>query len=956
MRVQRRAIAILVLTACGDNASDNGPFDGLPIEGDFTEAALTAPVHVARDKYGVAHISGETIQDVSYVQGYVMAHDRLAQMDILRRYGAGTLSELFGALDPSVIDTDLEMRVHRMKPLARQTWDALVASTDPTDQQVVLLLQRFADGVNAYATDVRAKKWTIDPNVLISFDPERFVAWSPIDSLVLGRFQAFALCWSTPFEVDLTNLYQHARATYDNAIASNPAAFARRGISNDLIVTAPIGKKPTIDGFPNVVTDTGSRSDAGRAGRAHHGAVPAGPPPPARARRPHVPQQVFEDARTFLSTKIHDGPFGALGPHAFMRPWAGSNNWAVSPALAGGKALLATDQHLQLPNPAIFYPTHLIVKGQLDTLGVTFPGIPGVILGTNGSIAWSATVSEHDVNDVYLETIAPCGSGSCVSFNGQQVPIQTWTETIQIGALGTITDARTVTYELVPHHGPIIPKIANHQVVARTTGQALSVRFTGYEPTFEIRALWNLSHAKTVDAGFKALADFTYGSQNWTMIDNAGNIGWTTNALVPLRSPAAYTWDPVTAPDGLAPFMVLPGDGTAEWEGRLSSRYVPHAINPAQGYIATANADPVGATFDNQPLNQPIVDGRPLYVGITYAAGVREDRISTLIEQTAAVHPITLDDMARIQHDTHSNIGEKMIAPLLASLGRVDAPAGAPGDAIAYVGALAPADKQRLQMAKLLLTAWTQATPAAIGGTPSAQDLTDSAATTIFNAWMHYFLERALKDEYDAIGFDMWSIDDNFLARVVNKLLTDPDSLVQSATTHQPIVCDSYGGAGPDDSCTKVMLQAALDAMTHLEQTFATPDTTQWRWGKLHTLTLKPLFPNTALNVPSATDPNPAGFPKAGDNFVINRADQGWSDLDFKQYADGPAQRFLAEATVGQPIKVKWQLPGGVIYDSRDKHYRDLLDHYYIPQAHFDAPFAIAEIVASGESRWVFHR
>ena len=80
-----------------------------------------------------------------------MAHDRLPQMDILRRFGAGTLAELFGALDPSVIDTDLEMRVHRMKPLAQQSWDMLKASTDPTDQQLVQLLQRFADGVNAYA-------------------------------------------------------------------------------------------------------------------------------------------------------------------------------------------------------------------------------------------------------------------------------------------------------------------------------------------------------------------------------------------------------------------------------------------------------------------------------------------------------------------------------------------------------------------------------------------------------------------------------------------------------------------------------------------------------------------------------------------------------------------------------------------------------------------------------------
>src|SRR5256885_4165473 len=148
---------------------------------------------------------------------------------------------------------------------------------------------------------------------------------------------------------------------------------------------------------------------------------------------------------------------------------------------------------------------HLIVKDQLDVIGVTFPGIPGIILGSNGNVAWAATVSEHDVNDVYLETITPCGQGDCVAFNGAQVPIQTFTETINIGALGTFTDSKTVTYEEVPHHGPFIPTIdsTTHTLVPRTGNTGLTVRYTGYDPTFEIRALYNLAHAAKVDDGFK---------------------------------------------------------------------------------------------------------------------------------------------------------------------------------------------------------------------------------------------------------------------------------------------------------------------------------------------------------------------------------------------------------------------------------------------------------------------
>jgi len=784
-------VAAIALSACGDNTPPPGPFDSLPSTGDFKAAGLTAPVHVARDKFGIAHISGDTIGDVGYAEGYVMAHDRLPQMDILRRFGAGTLSELFGALDSSVIDTDLEMRVHRMKPLAQQTWDMLNASTDPSDVEVVQLLQRFTDGVNAYAADLNAHKWSLDTNVEISFDPTRFVAWTPVDSLILGRFQSFALSWSTPFETDLTELYQGLRTQFDAAAPADAAAYARRGISVDFAVVQPVRQRSTIDGFPNVTTDTGTRSDAGRPGhakgrhpRAGH-ALPA--PPNANAstsngpRRPVVPKAVFDAARKFLATNIRDGVGGAYGPHAFMRPWAGSNNWAVSPALAGGNVLLGSDQHLQLPNPSIFYPVHLIVKGQLDAMGVTFPGIPGIILGTNGNLAWAATVSEHDVNDVYLENIHPCaaGGGNCVTFQGAEVAMTTFTETIQIGALGTITSSVDATYEVVPHHGPLIPTIANHKLVPRATSQGMSVRYTGYEPTFEVRAIYDLAHATTVDAGFKALANFSYGSQNWTMIDNSGSIGWTTNAIVPWRDPNAYTWDPITNPDGLAPFLVLPADGSAEWQGRMDSRYVPHAIDPAKGYLATANADPVGATFDNNALNQPMVDGRPLYVGVTYTAGYREDRISTLIERGAAAAPLTTDDIATIQHDTHSNVGESLVPSILAALAYTADATGAPPDVAPYLAGLSAADAQRLATAKQLIASWTFATPTATAGAPSAQDLTDSAATALFNAWMHYIIQRTLADELNAFGYDVWRLDDNFSVRIIYHMLTAGSSRIR---------------------------------------------------------------------------------------------------------------------------------------------------------------------------------
>src|SRR5262249_3075191 len=160
------------VAACGD-VTEDGPFAALPQDGDFS-VDVDKPVHVACDRFGVAHIAAHSVFDAAFVQGYVTAHDRLPQMDILRRFGAGTRAELFGALDASVIDTDIEMRMHRMTALAEDTFAQLQMSSDVIDQEIVELLVRFADGVNLYAKDLRERKWDLDPEIAASFPVAEF--------------------------------------------------------------------------------------------------------------------------------------------------------------------------------------------------------------------------------------------------------------------------------------------------------------------------------------------------------------------------------------------------------------------------------------------------------------------------------------------------------------------------------------------------------------------------------------------------------------------------------------------------------------------------------------------------------------------------------------------------------------------------------------------------------------
>jgi len=229
------------------------------------------------------------------------------------------------------------------------------------------------------------------------------------------------------------------------------------------------------------------------------------------------------------------------------------------------------------------------------------------------------------------------------------------------------------------------------------------------------------------------------------------------------------------------------------------------------------------------------------------------------------------------------------------------------------------------------------------------------ASTAIFNAWMHFFIEGALADELGAVGYDVWRLETNQLFRIVHELLSPMTILSTSATTGQPILCDDLA-PGPDGSCTRLALSAMVAAMAHLESPagFGTADPAAWAWGRLHHLTIRPLFPNPALNLPAPGETPEGGFPRAGDNFNVNVADTGWRSLAFAQQGHGPAQRFIAVARAGEPIRVRWQLPGGVIFDSRSPHYRDLLDRHYLPEQHFDAPYLVGEIVRDGETRWEF--
>ena len=442
--------SLLFLFGCSGN-----PVGDIPQTDVINNPALSGAVDVVRDVWGIPHIYGNTEADVAFAQGYVTAQDRMIQMDLSRHASAGTLAELLGDVSASLIDSDIQMRVHHFQSTCESAWQTLSSSTDPQDQTTAKMLTSFSAGVNAYIADLQSQKYQLPPALVFLYDPHTIKPWTEVDSLLVGQILAFQLSYDADSDIFRTQLSAAAKAQFDDSPV--PALAARKGIGDDFQILTPFDKTYTL---PSGWTG----SDGTRAS--------ADPSPPSSEDRALLP--VLAEARRAVMGMGHDHQ---------TDPSVGSNNWIVGPQLsATGHVMVANDTHLSLQNPPIFYFVHLVARGKMDAMGVQFPGLPGIILGMNEHVAWGATVNNIDVTDVYSETVVTCDDGKspCVSFNGGKVPLVPRVETINVGRFGDITSSMAVTLYDVPQHGPIIPRVdpTTHTVEALGTSE-LSIKLHG---------------------------------------------------------------------------------------------------------------------------------------------------------------------------------------------------------------------------------------------------------------------------------------------------------------------------------------------------------------------------------------------------------------------------------------------------------------------------------------------
>ena len=575
----------------------------------------------------------------------------------------------------------------------------------------------------------------------------------------------------------------------------------------------------------------------------------------------------------------------------------GSNNWVVSPSqTADGRALMTNDPHLGMTNPSIWFLINVDSKsggGSIHVAGASFAGLPSIILGQNEDIAWGATVAFFDMADVYLETLTADRSG--VVFNGQDVPFVTRQFTIPVARGAPVT--QTALY--VPHHGPVV-------ALDPVAGTALSIRWSGHRAQTDLNLLLGVSTATSVDSFREVLrrSASTIG-QNYVVADREGDIGWFPYNDVPTRP-----WASALRPS----WLPLPGDGSSEWgAASIGKEMLPQAKNPSAGFLATANNDMTGGSWDGDPTN----DGRPMLQHFP-ADGYRHARIVERLTADATMH--SLSTMQSILADVHSLIGEELAPAIVRMMGDPAAQLSPEGQAVVAA-----------------LSGWNFQCPTGLQtSSPTSMPVDDAevraaaVGCTAFHAVYAGLIRGIFDDELNAAGVEGQQAT---TAAVVDSFLR-PGRLLGS-------YWDDVSTVGVTETSTQTVAKVVDEAAAQLVRTLGA-DSNDWLWGRIHTLTLRAdLF--DAVGIPFF---NNGPFANDGGLFTVDVANPvGAVRAEDFSHPSGPSMRFACALGGGSGVECTIELPGGQRHFRNDPNLQDLLLKYLANDS-ISLPFTPAQAEA----------
>lgn len=481
------------------------------LDGSLALPGLAGEVRVTRDALGVPTIRGGTRADVARALGFLHGQDRFFQMDLLRRRAAGELAELFGGV---ALPLDRRTRPHRFRALAAE----VLAASPAAHRELV---DAYTAGVNRGLSALRRKPFEY---YLLRSEP---AAWRHEDSVLI----AYAMILDLQ---DEDNVHELSLMTLRDQFGFEAVPFFAplatpddAALDGSTAALAPIPGPRSID-LREARTST-NRADPGRD--------------------PQLSLLRQADAETSL--------------------FPGSNSLALTGAhTASGSALLANDPHLNLGVPNVWYrvvmewPTDRGDAGLTRIVGVTIPGLPFAVLGSNGHIAWGLTTAYADTNDLIAVDANPVARDLYrVSGVDELLQIEQRTETIQIkgGESETVDSSWTVWGPVIgrdQRDRPLVHRWISHD---RT---ATNLNFIALESATSAGSAVEIAHGAGIPV------------HNFLVADDAGAIGWTIAGQVPQR----------VGFDGRLPVSWSFGD--RRWNGYLPAQGKPTILISSAGDIS----------------------------------------------------------------------------------------------------------------------------------------------------------------------------------------------------------------------------------------------------------------------------------------------------------------------------------------------------------------------------------
>jgi penicillin amidase len=550
---------------------------------------------------------------------------------------------------------------------------------------------------------------------------------------------------------------------------------------------------------------------------------------------------------------------GHLGFLAEVEP--GSNAWAVSGRrTAHGGAVICNDSHRALDTPNVYWQCRVSCP-DFDVTGATFPGLPGFPhFGFNGSVGWAITHADGDSQDLYLERF----SGERYLTEDGWVPAELRQERIEVRGGSPVTIPAWAT-----RHGPIVHG-------SPESGMALALKWTGtYRANTGFECMLPMLTAGSVAQLCDAQDGWVDPVNNLVCADVAGEIAYQCRGEVPARSS-----------EGGRRLPVAGWDGGCEWTSTVPFRELPRTVDPAAGYVMTAN--------------NAIVDGDAPYLSYTFAQPFRAERIRSLLDGRSS---LTADELAGMQADTVS-VAARGWGRLLGSLG----PFGASPDAEAARSLLAGFD-----------------------GDLAAE----SAAALLYGCFVRALAEGLYRP---ILGSDAWEwVASGALAPTISLvrrwLGSDTWELLGMPTASGGAVSDALGSADPGSGTAApggergqrvlAAVPAALASAWAAAVALAGPDPRQWRWGDVHQAVL--LHPLGA----AGGGPGPlASVPMGGDADTIQAAGYGWRAGAPFTVTSLSVYRQVVDLADGS--SASFVIPGGASGDPADPHFADQLAEWAV--------------------------